>query len=137
MNQENYPPAPPTYDQSTGAPPMGAPAYGAPPMGAPAYGAPMGANPNAPQYAPQNVQHPQIVHVQLGPQSCQLTCSNCHSLVNTNIMSETGRKAWIIAAALCFFGCWCCVCLPCCMDGMQDVTHTCPNCNAFIGKYKA
>ena len=32
--------------------------------------------------------------------------------------------------------CCLCSCIPLCIDSLQAVTHTCPNCNAFIGRYK-
>ena len=33
--------------------------------------------------------------------------------------------------------CWmgCCL-IPCCMDECMDKEHSCPNCKAFLGKYR-
>lgn len=41
---------------------------------------------------------------------------------------------------LCFFFCsrcdLCCCLIPCLFDDFKDVTHTCPNCKAYIYTYK-
>ena len=37
---------------------------------------------------------------------------------------------------MCVGLCWPCVCVPCCVPSWRDVTHTCPNCNCLIGKYR-
>ena len=42
--------------------------------------------------------------------------------------------------ALCLFPCsrcdLCCCLIPCLFDDFKDVTHTCPNCKAYIYTYK-
>ena len=29
-----------------------------------------------------------------------------------------------------------CACIPCCIDSFNTVTHKCPQCKAFLGRYK-
>jgi lipopolysaccharide-induced tumor necrosis factor-alpha factor len=65
-----------------------------------------------------------------------MTCPHCQSQIQTSIRSEPGPLAWIIGAVLCFTMFWCCACIPCCIDDLNQVEHKCPNCNAFLGRYK-
>jgi lipopolysaccharide-induced tumor necrosis factor-alpha factor len=116
------------------------------------------APPPAGQYAPPPGQYPpqppgyvqgqpptqpppqQIVIVQgainYGKHPMTMTCPHCQSQIQTSIRSEPGPMAWIVGGILCFFGFWCCACIPCCIDDLNQVEHKCPNCNAFLGRYK-
>ena len=31
---------------------------------------------------------------------------------------------------------WPCACIPCCIDSLNSVTHKCPQCKNFLGRYK-
>lgn len=82
----------------------------------------------------------QVVIVQgpinYGKNPMTMTCPHCQSSIQTAIKSEPGVLAWIIGGVLCFVGLWCCACIPCCIDDLNTVEHKCPNCNAFLGRYK-
>ena len=41
----------------------------------------------------------------------------------------------IIDVALCY-RLWPCACIPCCIESLNSVTHKCPRCNQFLGRYK-
>jgi len=143
--------APPPYPGTGGgfAPPPGG-QYPAQPGLYPAipgqYPAPPGQGPpmQAPGYvqgaAPMQQPAQQIVIVQgninYGKHPMTMTCPHCQSQIQTSIRSEPGPMAWIIGGVLCFFGFWCCACIPCCIDDLNQVEHKCPNCNAFLGRYK-
>jgi lipopolysaccharide-induced tumor necrosis factor-alpha factor len=77
-----------------------------------------------------------VTNTRWGPLPMTITCPHCSANVTTSITSEPGAFAWIFGALLCFVGAWCCACIPCCVDGLKDVKHTCPNCNKYLGMYK-
>jgi len=56
--------------------------------------------------------------------------------VTTKTDSEPSVVAWIVGGLLCLVGFWPCSCIPCCVDSMQQVTHSCPSCKNFLGRYK-
>ncbi|KAK2139401.1 hypothetical protein NP493_6446g00002 [Ridgeia piscesae] len=66
----------------------------------------------------------------------QTVCPYCQANIVTAIHYDVGTFAWLIGAAICFFGCslGCCL-IPCCIDGCKDVVHTCPNCNQQISRW--
>jgi len=105
--------------------------YGPPPTQAPGY---------VPGPMPTQPPVQQIVVVQgpinYGKHPMSMTCPHCQAQVQTSIRSEPGPLAWIIGGVLCFVGFWCCACIPCCIDDLNTVEHKCPNCNAFLGRYK-
>ena len=82
----------------------------------------------------------------LGPESVQVNCQNCHSNVST-ITEPDQKKGCLAGWAICCLGLWipcfwCCIpCLPCVaaipcfMKECQDIAHTCPNCGTLIGTY--
>jgi len=35
-----------------------------------------------------------------------------------------------------YYSCCLCACIPCCIDALRDVRHSCPNCNSFIGRFE-
>merc|ERR1711962_1009618 len=77
-------------------------------------------------------------YMPFGPNSVEIKCSNCGAQITTRIERETGILGYALAGGLCLIGCWlgCCL-IPLAVDSLKDVSHTCPNCNAFLGKYKA
>merc|ERR1712055_359311 len=71
-----------------------------------------------------------------GRDPVRTTCSNCRHEVTSKITEEPGVIAYVAAGIICLVGCWCGCCLiPLNMDSMKEVIHTCPNCNAKMGKY--
>uniref|UniRef100_A0A0K2UAJ7 LITAF domain-containing protein n=1 Tax=Lepeophtheirus salmonis TaxID=72036 RepID=A0A0K2UAJ7_LEPSM len=138
--------APPSYEQSfrDGPPPPGQYEYKAPSGGGGFTGAPAPVPP--PQYQTQGAPQPpgqqQQIVVQyvnapnFGPRSVRMTCPQCQSHVQTETSSEPGPMAWVIAGVLCIVGLWPCACVPCCIEQLNCVTHKCPQCQTFLGRYK-
>lgn len=156
------PDAPPSYDQSMGqagaggfAPPPPQPMEGAKgqmpgavpqpqlypsvPQGVPVgptYAPPGGAVPIAGQPGAQQ----QVVVVvnppNYGPNPVDMVCPHCQCQIRTTTESEPGPLAWIFAGVLCVVGLWPCACIPCCIESLNSVTHKCPNCKNFLGRYK-
>lgn len=87
---------------------------------------------------PQRIVHVVQQNILYGPNPVQVTCPNCSASITSATTEETGVIAWVMAGGLCLVGCWlgCCL-IPLCVDSLKDVTHTCPNCQAFLGRYKA
>jgi len=71
-----------------------------------------------------------------GHNPVNMTCPHCQSQIRTSTDSEPGAMAWILAGVLCVVGLWPCACIPCCIDSLNSVTHKCPNCKNFLGRYK-
>jgi len=163
--QQGMPEMPPSYEQSTGGPggfvapppqggypPQGPPQgyppqqMGAqPPQGYPSQQQKMGPPPPAnygqpvPQGMPPQAQQVVVQYVQapsFGHRPVTMTCPHCQNHVTTSIESEPSAMAWIVGAVLCVMGLWCFSCIPCCIDSMQSVTHKCPSCKNFLGRYK-
>ncbi|CAB3258140.1 unnamed protein product [Arctia plantaginis] len=78
---------------------------------------------------------PVVVGRQMGPKPASLSCPSCHAQITTRVERKTTTKTHLFALLLCFLGCWCCVCVPYCMDSCQNADHYCPSCNAYIGSY--
>ena len=81
---------------------------------------------------------PQTVLVRNWPRySTRVTCPSCGYTGNSNVTTEMGVGTWAAAGALCFFGCWPCVCVPCCIDDLKDAHHHCRECGTvspmFLG----
>jgi len=129
-----YPELPPSYDESVG----GAGGFVHPGTA----GDPKG-NMQAPP-PPQQQQQPgqQTVIVQymnppnFGHSPVNMTCPHCQSQIRTTTDSEPGPMAWVLAGILCVVGLWACACIPCCIDSLNSVTHKCPQCKNFLGRYK-
>lgn len=89
---------------------------------------------------PQQQQPQRVVVVvnapNFGPNSIEMMCPHCQSQVRTSTDSEPGALAWILAGILCVVGLWPCACVPCCIDSLNSVTHKCPNCRQFLGRYR-
>lgn len=137
---------PPYAEPAPGyAPPPGQPGSGYPPPGQPGSGYPPPGQPYPPpgqQYPPQPVQPPATTTVivtgsGLGPYPANMQCPNCHQAIVTRTEMVTGTLTWLACLGLVLVGCWlgCCL-IPFCVDACQDVKHSCPNCNHYIGEYK-
>lgn len=67
----------------------------------------------------------------------QTVCPHCQQAITTKISYEIGLMSFLLGFLCCFVGCDLCCCLiPCLFDDFKDVTHTCPNCKAYIYTYK-
>jgi len=135
-------PPPPVYQATQ-------PAY--PVLPQPAYGANSQTQPQGFQTQPQGFQNqaqpvfqtgPQVVTTQpvmvsnrnlYGQNPVQQICQFCQANIVTNVSHEMGGGSWLICLGLCFFT-GCCCCLPCCINGLQDAVHQCPNCKKVVGR---
>jgi len=126
--QQGFPEAPPSYEASVGA--------------SGGFVAPPHVNKGQPQPAPPQQQGGQTVIVQymnppnFGHSPVNMVCPHCQAQIRTSTDSEPGPMAWILAGVLCVVGLWPCACIPCCIDSLNSVTHKCPNCKNFLGRYK-
>lgn len=112
--------APGYPQQAPGYPAAGVPpGYAPPPMGAP------------PQQVVVVVNAPNY-----GPHPVDMICPHCQCQIKTSTESEPGAMAWILAGVLCVVGLWPCACIPCCIESLNTVSHKCPNCKHFLGRYK-
>ncbi|RUS76342.1 hypothetical protein EGW08_015904 [Elysia chlorotica] len=138
------PPGPPYAPPQAGYPPAPQPGYGPPqPAG---YGPPPGAYPPPGQqgyghqpHAPTTVvvSQPPITLVQSFhsvPVRC--TCPHCRAEIVTATHFESGTFSWVMCVIICLLGCamGCCL-IPFCVEGCQDVIHTCPNCHQHIARW--
>ena len=69
--------------------------------------------------------------------SITMTCPYCYRSIHTKTVSEDSCMAVCLSATLCILGCWCCVCLPFCLESLQKVEHSCPKCKMVLGTYNA
>ncbi|XP_003704704.1 LITAF domain-containing protein [Megachile rotundata] len=122
----------------TGPPP---PPYEPPPYAPPGYSQTMGGVPPASPFTPAETytNGPTIVTtiVALGPGSTHTICPHCHAEIDTTTKTEPGLIAYISGVVIALMGCWlgCCL-IPCCIDECMDVHHSCPNCKAYLGRYR-
>ncbi|XP_006874948.1 PREDICTED: cell death-inducing p53-target protein 1 isoform X2 [Chrysochloris asiatica] len=67
----------------------------------------------------------------------QTVCPHCQQAITTKISYEIGLMNFVLGFFCCFMGCdlGCCL-IPCLINDFKDVTHTCPNCKAYIYTYK-
>jgi len=122
------------YNKSPGPP-------GPPPSAPPPYAANYGPAPTpvftpAPAGPTMAFVTPTVFVASLGPGPSQIKCSTCNASVVTRTTSNPGAMSWLIGLGLCLVGLWPCSCIPCCISDLNDVTHYCPNCNVFVGKYR-
>jgi len=108
---------------------------------------PQGYPNNQPQGFPQaqpgfQLAGPQVVTTQpiivqnraiYGQTPLQQICQFCQANVVTNVSHEMGGGSWLICLGLFLFT-GCCCCLPCCITGLQDAVHQCPNCKRVVGR---
>jgi len=129
------PSMPPPQDPTKGMAPGYVPGSAAPPP-PPGYLPP----PQGGQMGPPPPQQQRIVVVvnqpNFGPRPVDMMCPHCQCQIRTTTESEPGVMAWILAGVLCVVGLWPCACIPCCIDTLNSVTHKCPNCKHFLGRYK-
>ena len=59
-------------------------------------------------------------------------CPYCKSNISTMIRKEKGNGFWLAVFGLCFTTGCCCI--PFCTDTCLDTVHSCPRCNAVVGK---
>ncbi|CAL8116142.1 unnamed protein product [Orchesella dallaii] len=75
---------------------------------------------------------------QLGKTHVRLRCRYCRSEIESSVEKKPSQFAWVSVGviALCggIFGC--CL-IPLCMDSCMDTYHSCPNCGAQLGTYRA
>ncbi|XP_041073687.1 cell death-inducing p53-target protein 1-like [Polyodon spathula] len=67
----------------------------------------------------------------------QTVCPHCQQAITTKITHDIGLMNTLFCLFCCFVGCdlGCCL-IPCVIDDLKDVTHTCPNCKGYIYTYK-
>ncbi|XP_051573303.1 cell death-inducing p53-target protein 1-like isoform X3 [Myxocyprinus asiaticus] len=67
----------------------------------------------------------------------QTVCPHCQQPINTCISHDVGLMNTLFCLFCFFVGCdlGCCL-IPCMIDDLKDVTHTCPNCKGYIYTYK-
>ncbi|KAK7870052.1 hypothetical protein R5R35_012007 [Gryllus longicercus] len=130
-------PGPPPY--------AGGPAYSTyvpPPAAPPSYSQAVGGvPPSSPFIPPTQSIHggPTIVTtvVPVGPQATHMICPYCQAEVDTATRTEPGLIAYLSGIVIAILGCWlgCCL-IPCCIPECMDVHHSCPNCKAYLGRYR-
>jgi len=136
--QGGFPEAPPSYEATVAGAAGGFvdpnhKSQPPPPLPPQQQGAPGGAAGAAPT---QTVIVQYMNPPNFGHNPVNMTCPHCQSQVRTSTDSEPGALAWILAGVLCVVGLWPCACIPCCIDSLNSVTHKCPNCKNFLGRYK-
>uniref|UniRef100_A0A674N0H7 Cell death-inducing p53-target protein 1 n=1 Tax=Takifugu rubripes TaxID=31033 RepID=A0A674N0H7_TAKRU len=64
-------------------------------------------------------------------------CPHCQQAIVTRISHDVGLMNTLFCLFCFFVGCdlGCCL-IPCLIDDLKDVTHTCPNCKGYIYTYK-
>ncbi|XP_062868384.1 cell death-inducing p53-target protein 1 isoform X2 [Trichomycterus rosablanca] len=67
----------------------------------------------------------------------QTVCPHCQQTIVTRISHDVGLMNTLFCLFCFFVGCdlGCCL-IPCLIDDLKDVTHTCPNCKGYIYTYK-
>ncbi|VVD02805.1 LITAF domain-containing protein-like [Leptidea sinapis] len=113
------------------------PPTAAPPSYSQAVGGVGPSSPYTPQYPP--TAGPQIVTtvVPLGPHATHMICPSCHGEIDSATKKKPGVIAYIAGSLICLLGFFCGCCLiPCCIDSCMDVHHKCPNCGAYLGRYR-
>ncbi|KAL6457276.1 hypothetical protein MHYP_G00342390 [Metynnis hypsauchen] len=67
----------------------------------------------------------------------QTVCPHCQQAIITRISHDVGLMNTLFCLFCFFVGCdlGCCL-IPCLIDDLKDVTHTCPNCKGYIYTYK-
>ncbi|KAM9784951.1 cell death-inducing p53-target protein 1 [Syngnathus typhle] len=67
----------------------------------------------------------------------QTVCPHCQQAIVTRISHDVGLMNTLFCLFCFFVGCdlGCCL-IPCLIDDLKDVTHTCPSCKGYIYTYK-
>ncbi|XP_059160379.1 cell death-inducing p53-target protein 1 homolog [Physella acuta] len=129
--QGDYPPPQGGYPPPPGYPPLQA-GYPPPQAGYPPYTPPQA------KTATVVINEPRLTLIKkFGPATERCMCPHCKADVLTAIHYEPGPFSWVVCFILCIVGCdlGCCL-IPLCVEGCQDVIHTCPNCHQKIGRWK-
>lgn len=114
--------------------------YGPPPAAPPSYSQAVGGVPPSSPFTPgySVIRGPTIVTtvVPVGSESTHMICPHCYAEIDTATRTEPGMIAYISGLVIALLGgfCGCCL-IPCCIDSCMAVHHTCPNCNAYLGRY--
>mmetsp|Transcript_25278 Transcript_25278/g.24676 ORF Transcript_25278/g.24676 Transcript_25278/m.24676 type:complete len:98 (+) Transcript_25278:353-646(+) len=67
----------------------------------------------------------------------KIRCPNCQNDDFTHSATSASGMAWASCAVMCIFGCWCCCCIPFCMEDCKEADHRCKNCNSLVAQKKA
>merc|ERR1719430_717001 len=100
---------------------------------------------------PQQAQQPVVVQVQHGTSApivgqinfnqhpVTMTCPHCQANITTSTTTYNGGCVWLLGLSIFILSSGaCCPCafIPCCVDDLKDVSHSCPSCNRVVGTYK-
>lgn len=128
-----YPTAPPAYDATYQNPPQ---QYGYPPPAPPSNGK-SGVPVSNTCFRSTVTTATIIIPADLGATSRYLVCPSCTAQITTTVTYDSGLLTWLACVGLIFIGLgWGCCLIPFCVNSCKDATHNCPNCGAFIGRYK-
>ncbi|KAI8037551.1 lipopolysaccharide-induced tumor necrosis factor-alpha factor homolog [Drosophila gunungcola] len=83
---------------------------------------------------PVNVVHHQTTVVVDTPGQGMI-CPHCNARIRVRVDHHPTGKTYCLAAILCLFLCWPCVCAPCCCNCCYKTSQFCPNCNACLGSF--
>ncbi|XP_016953323.1 lipopolysaccharide-induced tumor necrosis factor-alpha factor homolog [Drosophila biarmipes] len=64
-----------------------------------------------------------------------MICPHCQARIRVRVEHHPTGKTYCLAAFLCLFLCWPCVCAPCCCNCCYKTSQFCPNCNACLGSF--
>ena len=94
----------------------------------------LGGYPSGPVYVQQTVVTRPVMAV-FGHYPMATQCPTCQQQIVTNVRHSSGGGTWLIAFLIFIFGGFlgCCL-IPFCVSSCQDALHTCPACQAYIGR---
>ncbi|EDW91824.1 lipopolysaccharide-induced tumor necrosis factor-alpha factor homolog [Drosophila yakuba] len=64
-----------------------------------------------------------------------MICPHCNARIRVRVEHHPTGKTYCLAAFLCLFLCWPCVCAPCCCNCCYKTSQFCPNCKACLGSF--
>ncbi|CAL8087605.1 unnamed protein product [Calicophoron daubneyi] len=77
-----------------------------------------------------------LMYLSQTPEACMIVCPTCGKHVRTKIDYEPGPMTYALCCCICLFcGCLGCCLIPFCVHSVQDVVHSCPECETKLGKY--
>ncbi|XP_065891087.1 lipopolysaccharide-induced tumor necrosis factor-alpha factor homolog [Dysidea avara] len=77
-----------------------------------------------------------MVYTRFGESSTPFRCRYCHTQQVSDVSHEMSSMGWLLCLILCVLGLWPFCLIPFCIDGFQNVIHTCPNCHNQVGVYR-
>ncbi|XP_017077611.1 lipopolysaccharide-induced tumor necrosis factor-alpha factor homolog [Drosophila eugracilis] len=83
---------------------------------------------------PVNVVHHQTT-VLVDTPGHGMVCPHCNARIRVRVERHPTGKTYCLAAFLCLFLCWPCVCAPCCCNCCYKTSQFCPNCNVCLGSF--